>query len=84
MKKEDERILLKLKKIRDIQRRKTLIGSFLVSSSIIMIEASVFIFIGIFNISVIFGIILLFIALIFLSCGLYLLLSPSVIVVDDE
>ncbi|MEO2116850.1 MAG: hypothetical protein ABGW92_00380 [Methanocaldococcus sp.] len=84
MKKEDERILLKLKKIRDMQRRKTLIGSFLVSSSIIMIEISVFIFIGVFNLNKIVGIILLFISLIFLSCGLYLLLSPSVIVVDDE
>ncbi|WP_244409405.1 hypothetical protein [Methanocaldococcus jannaschii] len=78
----NKEILIKLKKIRKMQRRRTLIGSFLVSTSIIISEISVFIFVGVFNIDISFGLLLLFISLIFLSLGLYLIMYPPPIVID--
>ena len=79
---EDKGILIKLKKIREIRRKRTLIGSFLVSTAIILSEISVFIFVGVFEVDISVGLLLLFISLIFLFIGLYLIIHLPPIAID--
>ena len=79
---EDKGILIKLKKIREIRRKRTLIGSFLVSTAIILSEISVFIFVGVFEVDISVGLLLLFISLIFLFIGLYLIIHLPPIIID--
>jgi uncharacterized membrane protein len=76
----DDKILKKLKKIRETRKRRAIIGSFLLSVAIVMSEISIFIFIGIFDLNIYVGVLLLLISLIFLCCGLYLMsYTPPVI-----
>ncbi|ACX72282.1 conserved hypothetical protein [Methanocaldococcus vulcanius M7] len=79
---ENDDLLMKLDKIRKARRKRIIIGSFLVSTSIVLSELAVFIFVGIFEINEIIGLLLLFISLIFLSVGLYLLIHLPPVVVD--
>ena len=78
----DDEILKKLKKIRETRKRRTLIGSFLVSTAIILSEISVFIFVGVFEVDISVGLLLLFISLIFLFIGLYLIIHLPPIIID--
>ncbi|XRO76414.1 hypothetical protein ACO3VM_06405 [Methanocaldococcus sp. 10A] len=78
----DKKLLEKLKKIRKMRNKRSIIGSFLISTSIVLSQISVFIFVGIFNININIGLLILFISLVFLAIGLYLITNIPPIVVE--
>ncbi|XRP97216.1 hypothetical protein ACO3UB_01490 [Methanocaldococcus sp. 16A] len=78
----DEEIIERLKTIRKIRKKRTLIGSFLVSMAIILSEASILIFVGMFEIDINIGLMLLLISLVFLSVGIYLIVHVPPIVIE--
>ena len=78
----DKEILTTLKKIKNKKKKRTLIGTFLISTSIILSEVTGFIFIGALDIEKSVGFGLLMISLAFLCVGIYLIVHTPPIIID--
>jgi len=78
----DKEILTTLKKIKNNRKRRTLIGVFLISTSIILSEITGFIFIGALDVEKGIGLELLMISLAFLCMGIYLIVHTPPIIID--
>jgi len=78
----NKELLEKLKKIRKMRKKRLIIGSFLMSTSVVLSQISVFIFVGIFDININIGLLILFISLVFLAIGIYLITHIPPIVVE--
>ncbi|CAB3289482.1 conserved protein of unknown function [Methanocaldococcus lauensis] len=78
----DKKLLEMLKKIKNMRKKRLIIGSFLISTSIVLSQISVYIFVGIFDINIYIGLLLLFISLVFLAVGIYLIIYMPPIVIE--